>query len=255
MVANLVMEDVEERALSSAPHRPPFWKRYVDDVCTVLDCDDVGGFCEHLNSIEPSINFTFELEQDHKLPFLDVEIFHHSNGSLSTKVYRKTTHMDKYLQFDSHHPLAHKLAVTKTLYKRASTHCTCVEDAVSEGRHVSKALAMNGYPRRYRERRVISHGKGGEDESSQSRETRIPTVVLPYIRNLSEAIRRILTPLDIHTAFRPMRTLRDILVHVKDPVPPEAKSGTVYRVSCSGCPASYVGQTGRTVRDRVKEHK
>ena len=69
------------------------------------------------------------------------------------------------------------------------------------------------------------------------------------------AIRRILTPLDIHTAFRPMRTLRDILVHVKDPVPPEAKSGTVYRVSCSGCPASYVGQTGRTVRDRVKEHR
>ena len=143
VVANLGMEDVEERALSSAPHRPPFWKRYMDDVCTVVDCDDVGGFCEHLNSIEPSINFTFELEQDHKLPFLDVEIFHHSNSSLSTKVYRKTTHMDKYLQFDSHHPLAHKLAVTKTLYKRASTHCTIVEDAVSEGRHVSKALIGN----------------------------------------------------------------------------------------------------------------
>ena len=34
---------------------------------------------------------------------------------------------------------------------------------------------MNGYPRRYRERHVISHGKGGEEESSQSRKTRIPT--------------------------------------------------------------------------------
>jgi len=52
-----------------------------------------------------------------------------------------------------------------------------------------------------------------------------------------------------------MRTLRYILVHVKDPVPPETKSGTVYRISCSGCPASYVGQMGRAVRDRVKEHK
>ena len=113
---------------------------------------------------------------------------------------------------------------------------------------------MNGYPRRHRERRVISHGKGGEDESSQSRDKNTNSCSA-YIRNLSEAIIRILTPLDIRTALRPMRTLRDILVHVKDPVPPEAKSGTVYCVSCSGCPASYVGQTGRTVRDRVKEHK
>ena len=98
-------------------------------------------------------------------------------------------------------------------------------------------------------------GKEERGESSQSRETRIPKIILPYIRNLSEAIRRILTPLDIRTAFRPMRTLTDILVHVKDPVPPEAKSGTVYCISCSGFPASYVGQTGRTVRDRVKERK
>ena len=35
-VANLVMEDVEERALVSYDVELPFWKRCVDDVCTVI---------------------------------------------------------------------------------------------------------------------------------------------------------------------------------------------------------------------------
>ena len=36
MVANIVMEDVEERALTSYEIQLPFWKRYVDDICTVM---------------------------------------------------------------------------------------------------------------------------------------------------------------------------------------------------------------------------
>ena len=49
-VANLVMEDVEQRALSSYPSPPPFWKRYVDDTLTALPQDQVQCFHEHLTS-------------------------------------------------------------------------------------------------------------------------------------------------------------------------------------------------------------
>ena len=91
-VADLVMEDIEERALTSFPSRPLFWKRYVDDTCTALRPDQLEAFHKHLNSIEPSINFTYEVEEDRKLPFLDILITHHPDGTLSTTVYRKRTH-------------------------------------------------------------------------------------------------------------------------------------------------------------------
>ena len=41
------------------------------------------------------------------------------HGNLETGVYRKPTHIDKYLAFDSHHPICHKMSVTKTLFMRA----------------------------------------------------------------------------------------------------------------------------------------
>ena len=68
-VANLVMEDIEERALSSFPFPPRFWKRYVDDTCCAIQSIDLDSFLEHLNSIESSIQFTVEKESDNTLPF------------------------------------------------------------------------------------------------------------------------------------------------------------------------------------------
>ena len=134
-VANLVMESVEQRALSTYSSPPFFWKRYVDDICTALPCDQIQSFLIHLN---PSIQFTFESESDGKLAFLDTEVAHHSDGSLSTTVYRKKTSTGKYLAFESHHPLAHKVAVVRTLFTRAKNVCTFLPERVEEEKHIVK---------------------------------------------------------------------------------------------------------------------
>ena len=44
MVANLVMEDVEQEALSTFHTPPRFWRRYIDDTCTALPSDLVNFF-------------------------------------------------------------------------------------------------------------------------------------------------------------------------------------------------------------------
>ena len=83
-VANLVMEDVEQRALNACAFPPAFWKRYVDDTFTVLPKGQVQQFHAHLNSIEPTIKFTVEMEQEGSLPFLDTSVIRNCDGSLTT---------------------------------------------------------------------------------------------------------------------------------------------------------------------------
>ena len=83
-VVDLVMEDVEQWALSTFPNPLWFWKGYVDDTCVALQSDQVEAFHLHLNSIEPTIQFTMELETAGCLPFLDTQITRHQDGSLST---------------------------------------------------------------------------------------------------------------------------------------------------------------------------
>ena len=41
-------------------------------------------------------------------------------------------------------------------------------------------------------------------------------------------------------------------LHPKDPVPDHQQAGVVYKIPCSDCSKSYIGQTGRTLAQRVK---
>ena len=80
-------------------------------------------------------------------------------------------------------------------------------------------------------------------------------VTLPYIRHLSETIQRILAPLRIRTCFRPRRTLRQTLVRLKDQTLLQQQAGVIYRIPCGTCSKVYIGQTGRTLEHRLKEHR
>ena len=108
VIANMVMEDVEQRALATSPVKPFFWKRYVDDVISAVSGNEAERLLSHLNSVEPSIQFTLERKKDRNLPFLDLNASRGVQGKLETSVYRKPTHTDKYLEVDAHHPICHK---------------------------------------------------------------------------------------------------------------------------------------------------
>ena len=53
VVTNLYMEFFEELALESAPSRPRFWKRYVDDTCCIMRRGEVESLLHVLPSNSP----------------------------------------------------------------------------------------------------------------------------------------------------------------------------------------------------------
>ena len=66
VTANMVMEDMEQKALATSPVKPFSWKRYVDDVISVVPGNEAERLPWHLNSVEPSIQFTLEREKGRK---------------------------------------------------------------------------------------------------------------------------------------------------------------------------------------------
>ena len=162
-----------------------------------------------------------ETEEENQLPFLDVLVKRNEN-TLTTSVFRKKTHTDRYLHFRSHHHPQVKTSVVSCLKSRAERVCTG-DGLKEELNHLSRVFQANGYPQEDDEQRLL---------------------VLPHIKGLSEKIRLVCRPLNIKTAFRSSSTLRSLLTHVKVPTPPEEHKCVVYRVPCD-CGSVYVGETGR----------
>ena len=109
IVANLYMENFETRALQSSPNPSLLWKRFVDDTFVILKKDHREEFLTHLNSVDKNIQFTSEEPgPEGALPFLDILITPDDEGRLNTSIYRKPTHMDQYLHWDSLHPISSK---------------------------------------------------------------------------------------------------------------------------------------------------
>ena len=68
-VAGIVMEYIEEAAISTALHPPKWWFRFVDDSHACLKRNLVNVFHSHLNSIDPHLQFTIDLEKTNAYHF------------------------------------------------------------------------------------------------------------------------------------------------------------------------------------------
>lgn len=74
MVANLVMEELEEWALSRLTFVVPFYKRYVDDILVAVPRDGTDEICNTFNGFHERLKFTHEKETNRRINFLDVTL-------------------------------------------------------------------------------------------------------------------------------------------------------------------------------------
>ena len=104
-------------------------------------------FFQHINSIDPKIQFTSEdPNPDGSIPFLDTLVMPQPDGSIKTTVFRKPTHTDMYLHWDSYHHLSAKYSVINTLRHGAKTVCSTKQLLIKEEDHLYNALRRCKYP-------------------------------------------------------------------------------------------------------------
>ena len=121
LIANIFMEEFEVKALQSFPNPPSLWLRFVDDTFVINKAEHSQDLLQHINNQDPHIQFTVEPTQQGSLPFLDTLVTIQPDNTLSTSVYRKPTHTDQYLHWDSNHHITAKQSVFNTLAHRAKT--------------------------------------------------------------------------------------------------------------------------------------
>ena len=80
------------------------WKRYVDDTITYIKPDFITDDISILNKFHQNIKFTYEVEDNGKISFLDVLLMR-CNETLETTVFCKETNNDIYLHWRSFAPM------------------------------------------------------------------------------------------------------------------------------------------------------
>jgi hypothetical protein len=217
----------------------------------ICDRDHIQSIKDHINGIDDSIKFTIEEEANNILPFLDVCIERKENGSLETSVYRKPTNTNQYLDFRSHHPLNQKLGVVRTLMHRCDVVVSTEEKRLAEQKTITDSLKKCGYPSWVFKKKPKPKEKVTSDPSSKHKHM----VILPYVEGLGEKLCRVYKKHNISTVFKPESTLRRLLVAPKDKLPTLSQCGCVYQISCKECSDQYIGESGRPLKTRLKEHQ
>ena len=264
IVANLYMEDLETKAIQSAQNPPSFWRRFVDDTLTIMKSSQIESFLQHLNSIDHHIQFTKEdSTPDGYMPSLDILITPREDGSLKTTVYRKPTHTDLYLQWDSNHTITSKYGVVDTLHHRAKVICSSPELLQQEEKHLHQALTRYNYPEWALKRaKIISQTRKSKKQKNSTKDTsssltQRPYMVFPYYKGVSESLKKICGKHGVQVYFKGGHTIKSLLVGPKDQDPILKKSGVIYRFKCGrvDCNEEYIGESSRSFGERFKEHQ
>ena len=97
-----------ESKLFQTTSKPEMYYRCMDDTFVAFSNEDECDlFLDSLNSLHPSLRFTFEKESNLALPFLDF-LVEKSPFKFITSIYRKPTFTGQYLPWNSFSPRKRK---------------------------------------------------------------------------------------------------------------------------------------------------
>ena len=255
IVANIYMEFFESLLL---PNIPLFrsihsWFRYVDDILAIIPNNfPVMSFITQMNDLTPTITFTYELQNNNIISFLDLSIIQ-NNNMLTFKVFRKHTTRNQLLHSFSDHPDYIKKNIIFNSFSRSLT----LTDPLyidNEITFVFQSFLNLGYPHDYIQkqyRRAKLQFYNNYTPSIRNQPQNI--IIVPYAKSLLELKFTLENIFSISLIFKFPDTLFSKLI--KNNTSKITPSGGVYRIPCNNCQKSYFGETIKTLQFRISQHK
>ena len=257
VAACFYMERLEENRFKSIMGNECTWLRYVDDVLVVVPEDVcLDEKLRNLNQVEEKIQFTIERENDRKIPFLDTLIMRCGSG-VKFSVYRKPTNKEDYVHYLSGHSERVKSGIVIGFFLRAFRICS--DDFLTEEiRHIFDTFEKLQYPKGF----IIRAKKKAEEiwkrsaeekkKRKQEQKKRGRFISIPHSKH-ADSISNQLRDIGSNVAVVSGRKIANLTRRKRVVTNEEI---VVYKIPCSGaCNKSYIGETGRGLETRLKEHQ
>ena len=272
VAAIIYMDYIERKVLKKLPEGI-LWKRFIDDVYLVW-LQNVSPYLNACDASSNSIKFTLELPDNNGyLPFLDCEVIL-IEDKFHSKLYRKPIHSGCILPWKSTGPMSQKKSVVLGELHRAATRSTNEDFRRQSLSLILNRFRDNGYPSDFLNL-CVQHFQSRTRKADISQERtkqpiylRVPFVNEHFKRQMFRLLHRCGLKDWVRLAFSGGQSLGRKFHPPKEKVSCDGCDickigktsnqchikGVIYRIKCNICNKSYIGETGRSISTRVKEH-
>ncbi|XP_037024176.1 uncharacterized protein LOC119066056 [Bradysia coprophila] len=213
-LADMVMEDLEKKALRNLPFDTPFYKRYVDDIIVAIPENESETIRNEFNKHHKRLKFTIEEEAGKQINFLDMTLMRSTSGEITTKWYQKEIASGRYLHFDGHNPMTHKRNVATAITDRAIAFTNPVDRPKSLLK-VNELLAENGYPKPFVSKIIKNRVERFYNGKPNIEKPKQRFIASPYVPGLSERLKKVLSQYDLTLSCKTTNKIGDLYTRMK----------------------------------------
>ena len=273
VLSGIFMVELENSLVLTLNESITLWQRFVDGSIMFVKNDNIDCTLDQLNSFHEQIQFTYEVEHNNKLPFLDVLLIKDAN-KIDTTVYRKPVNTDIDLNWNTHAPTTWKRETLRTVLSRAYTICSSERYLNEEIKSIESTFEkVNNYPKyvitqlkhevKLKHTQNMNIRRATINETTNNEQYKLHLLVLPYAGNKGEKILKSMNkfstrvlPCNVKTCTVYSGTKLSSKFQLKYQTKKDHKHDVVYYLKRpeEQCTEDYTGGTGRRLIERVKDH-
>lgn len=262
-LAIIFMNFIENQIILKSNKKIHLWFRYIDDIFFVTNTP-LENILEIANSVNDNIKFTLEKSTDFQIPFLDTLIRKQPGETVTTQLYMKPFHSGHILPWSSNTTIRQKIGIIKGERIRAERLSSNEEMKLASLKLIKDKFLKNGYPNKIISKHLFSNSKFNKNKPKTNTVIKLPFVNEKCSQIMQNLIKKSKLKHNPRIIFKTQAPLGILLQKPRqnfcgpkcicDGKNSCNKKNVTYKITCTICKETYIGETCRTIRTRIKEH-